>query len=94
MADFEGQSAALQTYLQNLQPALQPAARPLIPLLEDFPALWRQLGPEVRRVLLNVMFAGLYFDGESDLRWIQAHAPFDRLLGLSEGGLMIREKKG
>ena len=94
LADFEGQTAGLQTYLENLQPGLQPAARPLIPLLEDFPALWRQIGPEVRRVLLGVMFAGLYFDGESRLRWIQAYAPFDRLLGLPEGGLMLEEKKG
>lgn len=38
--------------------------------------------PGEKRLLLNIMFQGLYFDSDGNLRKILAHPPFDQLLGL------------
>jgi hypothetical protein len=40
--------------------------------------------PGEKRILLNIMFKGLYFDAQGKLRKILAYPPFDTLLGLEE----------
>ena len=43
-------------------------------------------GLDVRRVILQAMFTGLYFDAQNYLWKVAAHDPFDRLLGLAKNG--------
>lgn len=57
--------------------------------LTDFQHLWKHLESFEVNNLLNLMFGGLFFDGQGDLRWILAHSPFDQLLGLPEGGMIL-----
>ena len=57
--------------------------------LTDFHHLWEYLEPYEKNNLLNLMFGGLFFDGQGQLRWILAHSPFDSLLGLPEGGVIL-----
>ena len=57
--------------------------------LSNFQHLWERLQPFEKNNLLNLIFEGLFFDGAGRLRWILVHSPFDRLLGLPEGGLMV-----
>lgn len=58
-------------------------------LLTDLPQLWNRLQRGEKKSLLKVMFNGLFFDGQGRLRLILAHSPFDRLLGLPEGGMFL-----
>ena len=61
--------------------------------ISDFQDLWGKLQPFEVNNLLNLFFEGLFFDGQGRLRWILAHSPFDRLLGLPEGGMMVEINK-
>ncbi len=93
MAQFLRQGAELEAkrrafWLRELNPS-----EVALPLLKDFPELWKQLNSAEKNSLLNMMFEGLYFDGHGRLRWILAHSPFDRLLGLPEGGIMLELDK-
>ena len=83
LADFQAQSLAIQGYLAGLRPSASPAGREVVELPQDFPALWARFSPLGRRTVLQIIFAGLYFDGEGTLRWAQAHSPFDRLIDRS-----------
>jgi hypothetical protein len=62
-----------------LQPSAQPEARQILPLLDDFGALWQQMMLTERRAILQAMFAGLYFVAQNQLKKAAAHGPFDRL---------------
>ncbi len=59
--------------------------------ISNFQELWGKLQPFEVNNLLNLIFEGLFFDGQGHLRWILAHTPFDRLLGLPEGGMMVEK---
>jgi hypothetical protein len=76
---------------QRLQPSAQPDARQIVPLLQDFNALWQQMTLTERRAILQAMFAGLYFDAQYQFRKVSANSPFDHLLGLmaQEPGIPI-----
>ncbi|RMH44572.1 MAG: hypothetical protein D6694_05620, partial [Gammaproteobacteria bacterium] len=60
------------------------------PMLDDFPAIWRQLNNLERRRLLDIIFNGLYFDREGQLRQVSVQSPFDTLMGLPKGGMEIK----
>ena len=85
-AEFDEQALNLTCQLETLKPSANPAAQEILPLLDDFDKIWRQLTNAERRGLLDVIFEGLYFDHEGKLRKITPHTPFDDLLGLPEGG--------
>ncbi len=55
------------------------------PYLEDFPALWTFLTSGEQNDLLKIIFKALFFDSRGRLRQALAHAPFDRLLGITLG---------
>ncbi len=86
-AQFEQRSGDLVRQLQQLKPEAQAETAALLPLLQDFPALWKQLSIGGQRNLLKTMFAGLYF-ADSRLRRALAHEPFGELLGLPGNGMM------
>lgn len=88
-AELDEESEFLIRQLEMLKPSVQPDAWAVRPMLDDFPALWSQLNDIERRRLLDIIFAGLYFDREGRLRKIAAHSPFDSLMGLPEGGTTI-----
>ena len=81
-AEYEQAYVQIDRQLQKLRPSVQPEVREIIPLLKDFPSLWRQMTPTERKAILKTMFAGLYFDADNKLRKVLAHSPFDRLLNL------------
>lgn len=66
--------------LSRLTPQAHPTAPNMLPLLGDFPALWRSMSPREKRALLGVIFNRIYFDGKGQLVEARIHAPFDRLL--------------
>jgi hypothetical protein len=59
----------------------------VLELLNDFAALWKQFSPEQHKGLLQVMFAGAYFEGKRLIK-VTANAPFDELLNLPKDGMM------
>ncbi|MBU2610790.1 MAG: recombinase family protein [Chloroflexi bacterium] len=83
-AEYEEAYLRIDRYLQQFKPSVQPEAREATPLLNDFPALWRQLKLTERRAILQTMFAGLYFDANCQLQKAAANSPFERLLGLMQ----------
>jgi hypothetical protein len=81
-ADFIHRAHTLNTRLQTVRPSARPEARQALPYLQSFSVVWGQLTAGEQRGLLQVVFAGLYFDAENRLRRAVTHAPFTRLLGL------------
>jgi hypothetical protein len=81
-AEYEEQAHFILQRLQALKPSANPIAQDVLPLLTDFPRNWSHMLPGEKRLLLNIMFQGLYFDSQGNLRKILAHPPFDHLLGL------------
>ena len=82
-AELKSQSMQIAAELNQLTPKADARTRKLLPLFTNFPALWDQMSPQEKRGLLNIIFEGLYFDGEGNLCEARAHEPFDRLLGLT-----------
>jgi DNA invertase Pin-like site-specific DNA recombinase len=87
-AEYERQSRFILGRLGELTPSASPEAREILPLLYDFPATWAMLEPGEKRLLLNTLFAGLYFDHHGNLRRALAHEPFDQLLNLPPDGML------
>jgi hypothetical protein len=94
-AEYELVFLHINRQLQHLQPSAQSEAREILPLLKDFPTLWQKMTLTERRALLQVMFAGLYFDAKCELRKVSARSPLDRLLGLvvQEPGISVDLKE-
>lgn len=88
MAQLEQRTGGLARQLQKLEPSARPEAQAILPLLQDWAALWAQMTTGEQRGLLDVMFAGLYFDVDSRLRRALAHEPFKELLALPGNGMM------
>ncbi len=86
-AEFNEDQARFTQRLSRLSPSANAEAAPVLDLLNDFPALWKQFSPEQRKGLLQVMFAGAYFEG-AQLVKVAANAPFDKLLQLPQDGLI------
>jgi DNA invertase Pin-like site-specific DNA recombinase len=82
-AEYEDAYLRINRYLEQFKPSVHPKAREVLPLLKDFPSIWRQMTLAEKRTLLQIMFTGLYFDAEGQLRKASANSPFDRLLGLT-----------
>lgn len=81
-ADYEDAYLRIERQLQKHKPSADPRAQKIIPLLKDFPALWRQMQVNERQALLKIMFTGLYFDADGNLRKVLAREPFDKLMGV------------
>lgn len=82
-AEFDTQALHIGRQLQGLQPSAQTEAQEILPHLQDFPGLWKQLTPGEKRNLLGSMFQVIYFDSSGEMCEVVAHAPFKELLGLS-----------
>jgi hypothetical protein len=50
--------------------------------------IWRNMTDPEKREVLGAIFDALYFDREGRLVRAVAYAPFDRLLGLPEDGMI------
>ncbi|MBK9926329.1 MAG: recombinase family protein [Anaerolineales bacterium] len=83
-AEYEEQAHFILQRLRSLKPSANPAAQDVLLLLADFPGNWSRMLPGEKRVLLNIMFKGLYFDSQGKLRKILAHPPFDVMFGLED----------
>ncbi|MBI5945472.1 MAG: recombinase family protein [Chloroflexi bacterium] len=81
-AEFDEHGLRLHREIQKMQPTASKEAKVILPLLNDFQNLWKQFNTVERRALLKVIFSGLYFDKQGNLRKVIAYSPFDKLLGL------------
>ena len=81
-AEYTAKKMQISTELTNLKPSSNPDLHHLLPLLKDFPTLWKMLPQEVKQILLSVIFERIYFDGNGRIREVRAHAPFDAILNL------------
>lgn len=85
-AEFDEQALHLTRQMDTLKPSAAPSAQEVLPFIENFDQTWEKLNDAEKRGLLDVVFEGIYFDHEGDIRKIAPHTPFDMLLGLPEGG--------
>lgn len=89
LAELQIEGAKLQAHIDSFWQTSFAKKNPFEQWLTDFQCLWGHLEPFEKNNLLNLMFGGLFFDGQGELRWILAHSPFDQLLGLPEGGMIL-----
>ena len=59
------------------------------PILFLEKTIWRKLTNIEKRQLLDMIFAGLYFDREGRLIRADAYEPFRQLLNLPDDGLLV-----
>jgi len=69
-AEYVEVSSRIKGEIENLKPSHDIAAKRAIPLLVDFSKLWKVLLPIEQKAILKTIFAGLYFDGQGNLRKI------------------------
>lgn len=69
-AEYVEVSIRIKGEIESLKPSHDIAAKRAIPLLVDFPKLWKQLLPIEQKAILKTIFAGLYFDAQGNLRKI------------------------
>ena len=81
-AEYEEQKQFIEQRLKALKPSSRASAQDALTLLINLPAELSKITSGEKRLLLNVIFKGLYFDSQGNLRKILAHPPFDKLLGL------------
>ena len=77
--------------LRRLQPSAHPIASSILPLLQDFPALWQQLTTLEQRSLLQTMFTDVFFDPTGQARLILANSPFETLLKITADGPLVSD---
>ena len=82
-AEFDQRKTLADRYIANIRPSVQPGAEKVLPHLHNFKSTWRQCEPLEKRALLQIMFAGIYFDADGRIRKVLTHSPFDELLDLS-----------
>jgi hypothetical protein len=78
--EYEDQARRIKAALENLKPHARPEAKALLPLLADFPALWRQMTRLEQRTTLRNIFSDLFFDGNGILREVRPYAAFKELI--------------
>jgi hypothetical protein len=79
-AQFEERAVEISRSLREQQPSAQPEFKELLPLLQDFGALWRQLDLAEKKALLKVIFVALYFDQEGKIEKVMGNSPVDHLI--------------
>ncbi len=92
LAELQIDGAKLQAHIDSYWQTSFVKKDPFEIWLTDFQQLWHHLESFEKNNLLNLMFGGLFFDGQGELRWILAHSPFDQLLGLPEGGMIVERQ--
>jgi hypothetical protein len=83
---YERSIIEISRELNQLQPTMQPEVQEFIPLLRDFKTFWRMMDITHRRLILESMFDGLYFDHQHRLRKVGMHSPFEMALKLDALG--------
>jgi DNA invertase Pin-like site-specific DNA recombinase len=84
IAELEEQTLFITKKLNELKPVNHPMVKELLPLMWDFPTIWHRMNDGEKRLILQTIFQGLYFDSRGRLRKVLAHPPFDKLLGLND----------
>ena len=89
-ADYVEQSIRIKGEIENLKPSHDIAAKRAIPLLVDFPKLWKELLAIEQKAILKTIFAGLFFDAQGNLRKIILQPLFREMIS---GSLDIQERE-
>jgi hypothetical protein len=72
-------------------PTSKPESMEILKELRPFGIFWQRLQDGDKHILLGIVFDSLYFNHEGKLIRALANEPFDRLLNLPSGGLMVGE---
>jgi DNA invertase Pin-like site-specific DNA recombinase len=86
--DLERQTRLLSEKLVNLKPSVKPESKDVVGELRPFIDLWSRLDNQEKRTLLDIIFAGLYFDRDGRLIRALAYEPFAKILDLPEDGIL------
>ena len=89
LPEFERKTRILQEKLNSLKPASRSDAGNLVKEIRPFAEVWRKLTNIEKRQLLDMIFAGLYFDREGRLIRADAYEPFRQLLNLPDDGMLV-----
>jgi hypothetical protein len=82
-AEYEEQKHFIDQRLKNLKPSSRVGAQSALNMLMNLPSELNKISNGEKRLLLSVIFKGLYFDSRGNLRKVLANPPFDELLGLN-----------
>jgi hypothetical protein len=52
----------------------------ILPLLKDWPSIWGQMNGLERRVILALVYGGLYFGQAGVLQQTEIYPPFDQII--------------
>lgn len=86
--EFERRTRILQEKLNASLPTAHPDAARVRAEYRSFANVWRQLDDGQKRTLLDIMFAGLYFDRDGKLIRAVAYEPFREVMGLPQDGVI------
>jgi hypothetical protein len=78
--DFNQEAFRIGEQLKTLKPAARPEAVHILPMLNDWPAIWEKMNGLERRRMMGIVFDGLYFDRQGQLQREMAYPPFDEAL--------------
>jgi hypothetical protein len=78
--EFNQESLRIGEQLKSLKPASHPEAARILPLLKDWPSIWEKMNGLERKVILGVVFGGLYFDRAGILANMAVYPPFDSII--------------
>jgi DNA invertase Pin-like site-specific DNA recombinase len=83
-ADYIEQVMVIEEELNDLKLSIQPDAEEILPMLQDFSALWSKMTVTEKRGLLEIMTALSLAECDGKISTFVANSPFDKLLGMSE----------
>lgn len=89
-AEIERQTRLIRDKLNSLRPSLKPGVLGILGDYRPLSSIWTNLQDGEKRVVLGIIFDGLFFDRGGRLVRARAHPPFQELLDLPEDG-MIKE---
>jgi len=86
--EFERRARLLQEKLNASLPTAHPDAAGILTEYRPFANVWCQLDDSQKRSLLDIIFAGLYFDHDGRLIRAVAYEPFREAMGLPPDGVI------
>jgi len=81
--EFNQEALRIGGQLKRLKPAAHPEAVRILPLLNNWPSIWKKMNGLEQRIILRIVFGGIYFSETGLLKECEINSPFDRSLYLN-----------